>query len=219
MAVMAYDELNNREYARPTNKAIPYEQYFGEMDLDEEEIEERIAMAEDLESDAFGYIFTAIAVASTLGALEGEQYYIDSLYERYRDVVEKYGYSVDNGYELVDDYIYGASELIVGNTFKNMNNAYFFSDDRAMFCAEEESNSVGECKAFVKALLQGKRYKTWSAIIDKRTRDSHRDYNGTSVPITEPFDIRGSLLMYPRDVSLGAAAEEIVGCRCSALYS
>lgn len=221
--VLGMDELNIAQTYSPTNKPMPYRQYFGEMDLDEDEIEERIAMARRLEDDAFKWVFGAIALASMLGTLDSEQFYVDSLYERYRDVVEDFGYGVENGYQRVDDYIYSASGVIIGNTFKRITNGvitntYFTSDDRAMFCAEEETNSVEECAGFVNAVISGKRTKQWSAIIDKRTREHHRDYSGTAVPITEPFEILGELMMFPRDLSLGASSDNVTNCRCHAIY-
>lgn len=218
MAVLGIDELHVAEYYTPTNKPVPYREYFGEMDLDEDEIQRRISMAEDLEGQ-FKWLFGSILLGASLGALDGEQFYVDALYERYRDVVESYGFGVAEGYQRVDDYIYGSSSLIVQNTLSNLANGYFTSDARAIFCAEEESNSVGECKDFVAALIAGKRTKQWSAIIDKRTRDHHRAYDGTVVPIEEPFEINGSKMMFPRDSdTFGASAEEIVNCRCHAIY-
>lgn len=224
MAVLAIDELNIAQSYSPTNKPIPYREYFGEMDLTEEEVERRIAMAKRLEKDAFKWVFGAIALGAALDALDSQQFYTDALYERYRDVVEEFGYSVKNGYERVDDYIYSASDIIIGNTFKRIvdgvvTNTYFTSDDRAMFCAEEEINSVEECAGFIDAVKKGFQFKKWSAIIDKRTRDHHRDYDGTVVPINEPFEIYGSKMMYPRDAAtFGASAEEIANCRCHAAY-
>lgn len=224
MPVLGIDELNIAERYSPTNKPIPYKEYFGEMDLTDDEVRERIAMANRLEDDAFKWVFGAIALAASLGALDSEQMYVDALYTRYRDVVEDFGYSVQNGYERVDDYIYSASGLIVGNTFKRITdgvitNTYFVSDDRAMFCAEEETNSVEECAGFVDAVVAGKRYKRWSAIIDKRTRDHHKDYDGTIVPIEQPFEIMGERLMFPRDVSMGASSDNVTNCRCHAIYT
>jgi len=53
---------------------------------------------------------------------------------------------------------------------------------------------------------------------DKRVRTTHKEVGGTSKPIGEPFYVGGSLLLYPRDFSLGASAEQTAGCRCSIEY-
>lgn len=62
--------------------------------------------------------------------------------------------------------------------------------------------------------------KEWLATRDSRTRDTHLDYNGESVPLDEPFELSsGARLMFPGDTSLGAPAAEIVNCRCTQIYS
>lgn len=56
---------------------------------------------------------------------------------------------------------------------------------------------------------------TWDTNIDGRERPDHHAMNGQKrtfgVPFTAPD---GSLLRYPGDSSLGAPAEQVVGCRC-----
>lgn len=68
--------------------------------------------------------------------------------------------------------------------------------------------------------------KTWrSPGDDGRTREDHLlpadqgGLDGQSVPLDEPFVAPdGSQLMYPRDASLGAAASQVISCRCWAEY-
>ena len=55
--------------------------------------------------------------------------------------------------------------------------------------------------------------------MDKHTRDSHRDLDGVSKPISEPFEVGEYLMQFPTDDSLGAGMEEIANCRCSVEYS
>ena len=60
---------------------------------------------------------------------------------------------------------------------------------------------------------------TWSDTNDRRTRHSHRAMNGQKRMFGEPFQTpSGALLNYPGDTSLGAGAEEVVGCRCTKQY-
>ena len=108
---------------------------------------------------------------------------------------------------------------VVDSTMRNQDDAYFFSEDRATLIAENEANSIWNDSEYQDAILTGKTRKTWNAIMDRRTRDTHRDINGASVPIEEPFLVGDSMMMYPRDESMGASAEEIVNCRCWATYS
>lgn len=57
--------------------------------------------------------------------------------------------------------------------------------------------------------------RTWDDVGDKRTRHSHREMDGQTVGIDEPFVTpTGEKLMYPTDGSLGASTKEIIGCRC-----
>lgn len=57
--------------------------------------------------------------------------------------------------------------------------------------------------------------RTWGATGDLRTRVSHNFMNGVSVRgLDTPWNVSGSLMMYPGDTSLGAAAEHTINCRC-----
>ncbi|MCP4489038.1 MAG: hypothetical protein GY820_17255 [Gammaproteobacteria bacterium] len=60
--------------------------------------------------------------------------------------------------------------------------------------------------------------KAWQTMGDKDVRPTHKAANGQTQPIDAPFQVGDSLLMYPRDTSMGASVKEIVNCRCSAVY-
>jgi len=58
--------------------------------------------------------------------------------------------------------------------------------------------------------------KVWQSTHDGRERDSHAEMDGVAVPFDEPFMLPdGSRVMHPCDSSLGAAAAEIINCRCT----
>lgn len=59
--------------------------------------------------------------------------------------------------------------------------------------------------------------KTWVAILDSKTRDSHASADGQSVDTNQPFIVNGESLQYPRDPN--GSAENIVRCRCVAVYN
>lgn len=61
---------------------------------------------------------------------------------------------------------------------------------------------------------------TWKATPDGRTREHHMALGGTSVTFGENFisPETGARLAHPGDVSQGAEAEDIVQCRCAAVY-
>lgn len=61
--------------------------------------------------------------------------------------------------------------------------------------------------------------KAWGATGDKRTRDSHAALNGAEVGLMEAFrSPTGAQMRYPGDTEMGASAEDVAGCRCTAIY-
>ena len=60
--------------------------------------------------------------------------------------------------------------------------------------------------------------RTWNAILDERTRDTHAVLDGDEVQGMETpfFSPSGAALLYPGDPT--APAEEVVNCRCSLSY-
>lgn len=60
--------------------------------------------------------------------------------------------------------------------------------------------------------------KTWVTVGDEVVRPHHAEASGQSVPSEEPFLVRGERLMYPGDSTLGAALDNVINCRCSAVY-
>lgn len=63
---------------------------------------------------------------------------------------------------------------------------------------------------------QGK--KVWVAILDSRTRTSHAFADGQERFINDPFTVMGQSLNHPGDISLGATPDNVINCRCSAIY-
>lgn len=58
--------------------------------------------------------------------------------------------------------------------------------------------------------------KTWSSAMDDRTRDSHADLDGVTIPVDEPFVIDGDEGMFPGDFS---EAKNVINCRCTVEYN
>lgn len=63
--------------------------------------------------------------------------------------------------------------------------------------------------------------KDWYGILDKRIRQTHltADRTQKGIPISEPFRVGASIMMYPGDTSLGASMKEIMNCRCTCIYN
>lgn len=61
--------------------------------------------------------------------------------------------------------------------------------------------------------------RIWDATGDPRTRETHTDADGQSVKgAEEAFAVGGARLRFPGDTELGAPAEEVIQCRCIAIY-
>ena len=213
---LAFDELN-KLYAEEKNddlRSMPFEQYFGEMNLSREQKDRRTRTAEEIKA------FMLVALQELYYEyVEGDYGTYDptaTIRNNYRSMLDRMAIPLTVLFEATHpDSV--ASEITVA-TMNNEDDAYFYSEDRATLIAENEANSIWNDSEFQDALLTGKRTKVWSAIIDKATRDTHREISGTAIPIGQPFEVGGSLMMYPRDESMGAGAEEIVNCRCSVTY-
>lgn len=155
---MEFDALNTLD--KPYKKrAIPYDEYFGDMDLDDEQIESRMSFSRDTE-DMLLFIFALLSVMRDYG-VEDFEYLKSELKARYLIVIGEY---VD-----IDDYLswYASdfSDSFIDTTVKNIDIEWFLSDDRAMFDAENEANNVLNYSEFVKAILNGKTknngYHSW----------------------------------------------------------
>jgi Phage Mu protein F like protein len=59
-------------------------------------------------------------------------------------------------------------------------------------------------------------YKLWMATNDQRTRRTHREADGQTVPIDAAFSVGGHRLEYPGDPS--GPGEEVIMCRCTLGY-
>lgn len=209
-----FDELNKLVGYK---RSLPIEQYFGEMGLSTEQKRRRIAMASDLEDEivyVLAFLFENREKISEYAIPEFESA-IKRVFARHNV------YTSDDKDELVAQTVsYGnavARKLatqLADSTLRHQNEMYFFSKDRARYIAEEESNSAWNEADFAEEYENGSRFKTWASMGDNKVRESHRAVDGLTIPIDQPFELVGGLMMYPRDDSLGASDEEINGCRC-----
>lgn len=208
-SALSFDELNQMDM---NTRSIPYEKYFGEMELPKEEKETRIKLAENME-DEFLYVMSLMFTLQKYPTPNWETAR-QEFFDRYKKSLN--GYVTPNENFLT--YMTALSYEVIDATKRNIDDPYYFSQDRAKFISENESNVSRSFQYDLEAIAQGKTKKQWVAIMDKKTRPTHRSADGEIIGIIEPFIVGGSLLMYPRDVSLGASSSEIVGCRCSVKY-
>ncbi len=204
-----FDELN----LLVTNKrAEPFEIYFGDMELSDEQKEERIALAEKME-DEFLFIMALLFTMYRYSSIE---------WENIRIKFEQGYLNALNGEIDIDDYmqsyIKSLSYDFIDSTKRNINDPYYMSSDRAAVYSEEEANSSWNHQEFEDAIKAGKTKKKWIDIRDKKERKTHRKVGGTVKKIKDPFLVGDSLMMYPKDISLNASLEQIINCRCSIKY-
>lgn len=204
-----FDELNAPEkYSR----SVPFDIYFGEMDITEEQKEKRIAVAEELD-ELMLFLFALIAAMLETDSLDRD-YILIQVNQRYLQIAGKY-VDVD---KYVEDYIKRFSDTFIQTTFDRIDDLWYLSADRASFIAENESETTWNYEEYKKAIKSGKTKKKWDDVRDSKERKTHREVGGTIIPIEDTFVVGNSLMRYPKDDSLGADAKEIINCRCTIKY-
>lgn len=202
-----FDELNN-----PKSRAIPYEQYFGEMELTEEQKEERIKASKRIE-DMMLFLFSLLSVMKEY-SYENLEFVVSQVKNQYSDVLSV-SMEMD---EYLNGYVNDFSEQIVETTQNHMDDEWYLSDDRAMFVAENEANTTFNYLEYKKAIESGKKKKRWITMRDRHVRHTHQLVEGKTIGINDVFLVGDSEMFYPKDTTFGASALEIVNCRCSIKY-
>ena len=210
MAIQKFDEINLR--------AVPYEQYFGEMGLDEEDYRRRIELAEAVE-EIFVDVFGMIAYDYALGIDLDPEYYINYIVLNYEDLLWELGIDYVDEYPWLDAHINEVANEVIEQNVDNESELWETSDDRAKVIAENEANNVYEYKNFQDAVNGGKTEKTWITIPDDRVRHTHKMISGKTIPIMNRFKVGKYEMYHPDDRSLGAGLEETANCRCWCFYS
>ena len=206
---LSFDELN---MLVKNERSMPFKKYFGEMNLPEEEKSQRIQMAEELEEN---FIVTMTLLFTMAQANKIDYELIRKQIENsYLETLRKYA-NVDKHLET---YVKSFSHDVVDSTKKYKNEPYYYSLDRARFMAENEVNTAINHARYMEAVNGGKTMKLWESIIDEATRKDHREINGKYIPIGQAFHVGDSWMMFPKDTSLGASANQIVNCRCTVIY-
>lgn len=93
----------------------------------------------------------------------------------------------------------------------------FKSASRAQTIARTESHQASQVAAHRIAQGSGMRMKKqWAASRGERTRHAHREADGQTVEMDQPFVVGGEQLMYPGDPS--GSARNVINCRCAVVY-
>lgn len=208
---MEFDEIN--KLGKSKRRSEPYDQYFSDMDLTDEQKQERISFSEDTE-DFIKYIIALILASMDFNTLD-EDFITEQTKTSYLAVIGSY-MDVD---DYVTEYVNTFASDFVSTTLENIDDIWYTSEDRAMFDAENEANTVLNYKDYVKAILSGKKQKTWITYGDSRVRKTHRPLDGKTIPIKSLFIVGDSFMRYPKDTKFNPKPSEIINCRCSVKYS
>lgn len=209
-SILTFDELNVLDHEN--RRSEDYDEYFQGMGLTKAQKQKRIELSEKFEEEFWPvlvYLFALLPLGLLDEPTAKEQFLIAYL------AVYELVFGVDDfGPEYADKF---ASE-VAQSTIDNADDPYFFSKDRAMYLSENESETAYNHDEYEKALLDGKKYKQWISMKDRRVRETHKDVDDDVKLIQEPFLVGNSLLLYPKDTSLDADPSEIVNCRCIVKY-
>ena len=202
------DELSNL-----TTRAVEPEKYFGEMDLNEEQVKKRVAYTKKA-NELFDVILILLMTMRDNGTLD---------YVYARDMLESWLLSLISEFTTPDDYLidYATDTAynFVDTTKKHIDEPWYTSSDRSLFNAENSANDVMNYSEYIDALHSGKTHKKWITEKDNRVRKTHKGLDGKTIGITEVFHVGFALMRFPKDYDLAMSfPEELVNCRCSIKY-
>lgn len=139
----------------------------------------------------------------------------DKYYESYVSLVSRSGKTgFPSAEEWKKQHSVDFARWVQETTTENLNTDYVFSIDRIRDIARTETNAICDLATLDGFYREGYTKKKWSSFHDGKTRHSHKAADGQVQPLSKPFTVGDSLLMFPHDSSLGASASEIVNCRC-----
>lgn len=200
---MAFDELHALK--------IKYSEWFGDMEITETEKKERESLAEEIEI-LFMALFLMVIDE------QDKQLCLDYARNQYKQLCNKF-LDANKTSAYINQYVNMITENILDVTLDNIKSDYYTSQDRAIFIAANEANTIGNYREQVQKVKNGYKFKTWMTQGDDKVRPTHVLVDNTKIGVFEPFSVGDSKLMFPRDYSLGADSNEIINCRCVAIYS
>lgn len=233
MAVNDIDELNILRLINGDTYQR-YKKFFSEMDISDDRVENRIVLATAFDTRMLTLLSLALVLwesgqydraimrvrfrAAYLGAVE-EAGRLDEFAEEraivFADEVEKTTYDGLREETLVGTIPGG------GITPKTIggDSTPVTSIERVEKISETETAIIENRHEMVGAIEAGKTRKTWVTKRDKRVRKTHKEVDGKTLPIDQPFILSGTEMQYPGDTTNDPPAEEIVGCRCALHFS
>ena len=200
------DRLNNIQTKYPR---LDIEEIISQMDIPQEDIDKRVELAEKVR-DVFDWLFAFVVMASVTEGMIDVEYLTMSVEYRLKDLV-----NLDVRY--VSEQIERFSRDVVETTVENKDDDYFLSPQRADERAIDEANAVCGYEELDEAIKQGKTKKTWVSEKLKSTRKWHREMDGKTIPIEEPFHFDDCEMMMPHAIE--GTARQNSNCLCSLSFS
>lgn len=213
-----FDEMNVMESNTTKRKAIPYDEFFDEMDLTMGQKEDRMELARILEK-IFDYTFSlALSLSESKSNVKKLEELDEALEDYLREALENYGIDFSKD-AYWGNYVTTRAFQIAQATINHGNDEYYTSNDRAMYISENEANVILNHYDMNEAIRKGCTLKTWITLRDERVRDTHADLDNKTIPIRDYFVVGDSLMLHPCDINgIDVGAEEVVNCRCSVVY-
>ena len=222
--MLSFDEINRLAW-NGNVRSIDISQYINEMDgLTESQREDRIAFAHQLENQlyaALSFLFLATQydlpnrVETTTRMVENAFLTAIGIFTVADTFLTEYASRFAE--EFVDATIRNQGNVFTEDNPKNVRGAYYFSEDRARYNAENEANTVFNYEEFRDAKRSGLKYKQWLTMHDERVRRTHAMIDGTVIPIDDYFSVGEAQLLYPK-MPGSEHPEEVINCRCVARF-
>ena len=225
LVLIGYDGDGKPMYASPVDSiknyhlSVEYETYFGEMELEQPEINRRIKLAKD-EEDVFWFLFW-LWINSGERVDDGYELDLGYLQEtterRLKDAIKKSGITIKK-YSDLEAHIKKTVKDLIDVTARHFLDPWYLSTDRAKITAENDTNAVRNYVQFIDKRNAGYTKKTWNTMLDNRVRHTHMSVEGETIGIDEKFTVGIWKMSYPMDAR-EAPLSECANCRCSLSYS
>lgn len=231
---MPFDELNvlaistttfeklNEIAGKRKQKHIDIDRYFDEMELPELDAEMRKQYARRMDEILF-------AILALLFMMLKRNAYdkVPAIKNKLADDLLRLTEEFTPPDTAMQNYIYRYSENFIQVTVQKARLytedqeeklAYWFSEDRSTYNAENEANTIFNYDDYRIAKEQGMTQKQWLTMQDERVRQTHAHIDGMIIPIDGLFPVGATLMRFPKDVEMSDDMSEIVNCRCQIKY-
>lgn len=231
---MPFDELNvlaistttfeklNEIAGKRKQKHIDIDKYFDEMELSELDVEMRKQYARRMDDILFA-ILALLFMALKRNAYDN----VPAIKNKLADDLLRLTEEFTPPDTAMQNYIYRYSENFIQVTVQKARLytedqeeklAYWFSEDRSTYNAENEANTIFNYDDYRIAKEQGMTQKQWLTMQDERVRQTHAHIDGMIIPIDGLFPVGATLMRFPKDVEMSDDMSEIVNCRCQIKY-